>query len=706
MADMKYITRIRMFFALFVASACLPTLAFAVSCEQIRIPRVEQMPDFPQPYQMRDWKKVARDYDAFVFDFSKRGEHLPLIWWDKGFNDSNDKTFALPSYVGDRRHRYETINCMGAINGATLAGVDKHNQNGRNWVLMVQSYFNNKNGLNLYLNSASDTTGRTFWYELFPNILFYRILSYYPGTGDMEKQFYIVADRWYDACVGMGAKTSPWTVPNFDHTSFNFNTMTPFDNNIWKEPGSAGAIAWIEYMAYVRSGNKKYLDAAKWGIEYLDKTSQNSLYEILFPHGVYAAARMNAEQGTNYNIEKLVNWCFDGNNWRKWGIPAGKWGGMDCSGLVGSVWKDGYMYAFTMNTFNMAGSLVPVVRYDQRFAAAIGKWMLNAANSARFFYANALPDDQQTDAEWSGKYDPDSCIAYEGLQQRRIDYDRVASDYKTISGRIKTGTFKETMYTNKQYEVLEEKMAGKTARLEHVWKIPLSQAVEYELTVVGHCRTGSNGEVFEFSYASSPQGPYKTAFIVNSRQDIVQTADLNVSGNILYLKIEDSNSDCNDTEFDTFYTDDVYVCSKSSKSPYATGDAKSSSWGHTNLGLYGSSFVGIFGGIIETTNVEGILKLDCLATDYFHTKAYPTYLYYNPHSEKKTVNIDLGTEHKGIYDAVENKFLVTDAAGIQSFLIEPDSAVLTVLTPASGKIKYDGNKTLIDGVVVDYMNGK
>jgi hypothetical protein len=262
------------------------------------------------------------------------------------------------------------------------------------------------------------------------------------------------------------------------------------------------------------------------------------------------------------------------------------------------------------------------------------------------------------------------------------------------------------MYTNKEYEVLEEKMVGKTARLEHVWEISLSPAVEYELNVTGHCGTGGNGEAFEVSYASSPEGPYKRALTMNSREDIGMTADMNISGNILYLKIEDSNSDCNDTELDTFYTDDVYVCSKSSKSPYATGDAKNSKWGHTNFGLYGSSFVGIFGGIIETTNVEGILKLDCLATDYFHSKAYPTYLYYNPHSEKKTVNIDLGTEHKGIYDAVENKFLVTDAAGIQSFSIEPDSAVLVVLTPASGKIKYDGKKTLIDGVVVDYMNGK
>jgi hypothetical protein len=689
----------------FVVLACLSTLTLAASSEQIRIPRVEQMPNFPQPYKMRDWKKVARDYDAFVFDFNKQGEHLPLIWWDTGFNDSNSTTFGLPSYVGNPRH-YETITCMGAINGATLVGIDKSNQNGRNWVLMAQNYFNNKNSLNLYLNSASDATGKTFWYEIFPNILFYRILSCYPGTGDMEKQFYIVADRWYDACVGMGGKTSPPTVPNFDHTSFNFNTMKPVDNGVWKEADSAGAIAWIEYMAYTRSGDKKYIDAARWGIEYLDRTTQNPFYEVLFPQGVYIAARMNAEQGTNYNVEKLVNWCFNGDNWRKWGIPAGKWGDMDCGGLVGSVWKEGYIYTFSMNTFNMANSLVPLVRYDQRFARAIGKWMLNASNSARFFYANALPDDQQTDAEWSRKYDPDSCIAYEGLQQRRIDYDRVDSDYKTISGRIKTGTFKETMFTNKEYEVLEEGMVGKTARLEHIWKIPLSKAAEYELTVVGHCGATGSGEAFEFSHASSPEGPYKRAFVISSREDTGQATNLKDCGTVLYLKIEDSNSDCNDTDLDTFYADDIYICSKSSKSPYATGDAKSANWSGTNLGLYGSSFVGIFGGIIETTNVEGILRLDCLVTDYFHGKAYPTYLYYNPYPEKKSVKINLGTEHKSIYDAVKNKFIVTDAAEIQTFSIEPDSAVVAVLTPASGKIKYDGNKTLIDGIVVDYTNGK
>ena len=39
--------------------------------EQKTIDRVEKMPNMPSPYEMRDWKKVAGDYDAFVFDLQK-----------------------------------------------------------------------------------------------------------------------------------------------------------------------------------------------------------------------------------------------------------------------------------------------------------------------------------------------------------------------------------------------------------------------------------------------------------------------------------------------------------------------------------------------------------------------------------------------------------------------------------------------------------
>ena len=59
------------------------------------------------------------------------------------------------------------------------------------------------------------------------------------------------------------------------------------------------------------------------------------------------------------------------------------------TGLVGST-TDGEGYAFAMNTFQWAGALTPVARYDTRYAHDIGKWMLNLANAARLFYPGSL----------------------------------------------------------------------------------------------------------------------------------------------------------------------------------------------------------------------------------------------------------------------------------------------------------------------------
>ena len=64
----------------------------------------------------------------------------------------------------------------------------------------------------------------------------------------------------------------------------------------------------------------------------------------------------------------------------------------------------------------------------------------------------------------------------------------------------------------------------------------------------------------------------------------------------------------------------------------------------SDLGLYGSSHVGILGGLVRTTNVEKILQLDLLKTDYYHDKAYPSFLYYNPYDKVKKVEIETGED--------------------------------------------------------------
>lgn len=80
-----------------------------------------------------------------------------------------------------------------------------------------------------------------------------------------------------------GGSVDPWTVPDFYYTAFNFNSMTPVYNGIWREPDAAAAVAWLEYIAWLKWGNSKYLTAADWCIQYLNEIDFNPLYEILLP---------------------------------------------------------------------------------------------------------------------------------------------------------------------------------------------------------------------------------------------------------------------------------------------------------------------------------------------------------------------------------------------------------------------------------------
>ncbi|MCH7752060.1 MAG: hypothetical protein IH898_07900, partial [Planctomycetes bacterium] len=136
---------------------------------------------------------------------------------------------------------------------------------------------------------------------------------------------------------------------------------------------------------------------------------------------------------------------------------------------------------------------------------------------------------------------------------------------------------------------------------------------------------------------------------------------------------------------------------------FAGGDPLVFGWGpETDFALYGGAYVGVFGSIIKTTNVDEILQLDLLATDFYHDAAYPTYLYYNPLDTSQSVQIDLGSGQFDLYDAVSNSFLFRNLTGQVAFTIASDKAVQLVLAPAGGVATTDGRRLLVDGVVIDY----
>ena len=542
---------------------CFLLFVIKVDAQQINISRIEQMPNIPYPYEMRDWKKVTAGYDSLVFDLNRSGQYLPLSWIKNNtINYPEHNSFGLHTVVGTTSPlSSENINLLPATIGATLVGIDKSNQNGYNWVLMCEEYFNKANNANVYLNHPHGSNWDDWWYDVMPNVFFYQLYNQYSTIGDFQNQFTHVADRWLAAVEVMGGSTTPWIFPNMNYRAFNLMTMVPFNSGV-KEPESAGALAWIFYNAYIETGDEKYRIGSEWCLEFLNSLLTNPSYELQLPYGAYAAARMNAELGTNYDVSKMVNWCFNVGPLRDWGAIVGTWGGYDVDGLIGEV-NGSNDYAFLMNTFEQVGALVPMVRYDDRFARAIGKWVLNSANSSRLLYTNYLPDQNQDSEEWAQQYDPNSYIGHEALRQ--------------------------TQFT---------------------------------------------------------------------------------------------------------------------MSPYATGDAISGGWGLTNLALYGSSHVGILGGIIDTTNIPAILKLDLLKTDYFHKDAYPTFLYYNPYSSEKSVSINVGNEVKDIYDAVSNTIISSSVTGETSIVVPADQAIIAVLIPAGSTISYDLEKVLANNVIIDFNSNQ
>lgn len=528
---------------------------------QLAVPRVDMMPNQPTPYNVRDWKQVAMRYDSFVYDVQKTGQYLPLTFINPaGVNYPQRPSFRMHTYVGTNSpFGNEAINVLPSLVGASLVGIDKSNQFGRNWVLMAQDFFNKNNGENLYLNAPSTTSGQDWWYDMMPNVYFYQLYDLYPDMGgEAVLQFTSIADRFAQAVRAMGGNDAPWQPAYMNYRAWRFATMQPNATGV-PEPEAAGAFAWVLYHAWKETGNAEYLKAAEWSLEFLNEWAFNPSYELQLPYGTLIAAKMNAELGTGYNVGKMLNWSFDRGNLRGWGTITGTWGGFNVSGLVGEANNAGNDYAFQLNGVQQAAALAPMVRYDKRYARAVGKWMLHLSNATRLFYPGFLPANLQDASAWSAIHDPDQVIGYEALRQ--------------------------------------------------VWQ-----------------------------------------------------------GN----------------------------------SPYSTGDAVNGGWAATNLALYGSSSIGYLGAIVEKTNVDRILKIDVLKTDFFREEAYPTFLFYNSYSTARSVQWAVGDAASDIYDALSGNFILQNVSGVVNLNIPANEAVLVSICPAGGVITYDKNKMLVNGVVVDY----
>ena len=531
---------------------------------QLIIPRIEAMPNLPLPLEIRDWKKVTLDYDRLVFDPERQGQYLPLIGFAQPgqFNYPDNQAILLDTYVGSKYHlnQAEAINIMPALIGATLVGIDKSNQKGINYVSKVKDFFNLKNGQKLYLNNYFGVTGDDWWYEVMPNVFFLQLKKLYPQCYPEADEHMQTISRQWTLCVNtLGGQETPWTIPQMNYRAFNFKTLKPLTTGV-PEPEAAGAITWILFNAYEQTGNKSFRIAAEQAMEFLNQLNTNPSYELQLAYGVAAAARMNALLGTDYDIAKLLGWCFDKGPLRGWGAIKGIWGGFDVSGLIGEVWdNENSGYAFSMNGFQQAATLAPVAKYNKRFARSLARWLLNLTNASRLFYSYALPPEQQDNYTWAQQYDSAAAIPYEALKAPWQGW-------------------------------------------------PL----------------------------------------------------------------------------------------------FARGDALNGGWAYTNLSLYSGSSVGYLAAIVQTTNQEGILKIDLNATDWFASNDLPAYLFYNPYPKPKTIYCLIPEEFDRVYESLTESHFEVTPSDTFFFTIPPDEARLIRYYHSSDSLSIQGSTLKSGARALDY----
>ena len=566
--------------ALLILTVVPPHLLLAESSgnvTQLPIARVESMPRLPSPLAVRGWQRVAMAYYDRIFNPAAVGDSFPCVQVETGNN-----SFAMKSYLG-ADFANEAFTCLGGVLGARLAGLDPRSLHAIDWVERCKAWYDS--GIGMYRHHAGDrsTEVHADIYGYWAAIQGTMLAALYPDDPDFPKQARTAATAFLRIAHGLGCPDHP----DYDVLGWDFATNSKAGRN---EPmnrlGHAPSVAWMLLVGAALTRDPEMLACAqatmRWYIEHSGR------YEVSHLMGPLAAARINVAVGDQFDLGKvLAAWFGDGDVTRHpWRITAGTHSdhGITCDGLNGASWGDDGFYAFSMGSLQGPAWLIPVVRYDQRYARAIARYALHLANSARLLQGDGLDADHQDHAAWKEKWDKDHLFFYEGLK----------SCDPTPSHALK---------------------------------------------------------------------PYAT-------------------GDVALLGWSRDHAKIDPKEY--FAQRSVWFGNSA-----------------VNISLYMGNQVGFLGGIVATTDVPGILRWDCVTTDWFHAPAYPTHLYWNPYDQSKTIAVALG-KSTDLYDLVSGVFLARRASNGYQLTLAADQAAVVVQVPPNSIIEVKDGRLVANGTTIDY----
>jgi hypothetical protein len=528
--------------------------------------------------------RKGRTYEVVVEYVERSGEARMRLHWDylpPGSRERDMVDYSMRSYMtSDPGH--EAFTCLSAVVGARLMGLDLRKAAGFDYVNASKAWYDPGTGLYRHSPGGQTPVVHSGIYGYWSSVYGLILAAQYPDDADFARHARTTTQAFLKIARGMGCPQAP----DFRAPGFNFKTGLPEGR---REPmnrvGHAPIVAWALMVGHGLTGSPEMLECARSTIEwYVENPGR---YEATHLMGPLVAARLNAEHGDAVELARVMAaWFGDGDKkTHPWHVTAGaRFGGVTCDGVDGARWdaKQRSFHGFSLGTLKGPSWLVPVARYDQRYARSIARYALHAASSARLFQGYKLDWDHQDHKDWKDRWDPECLFFYEALQPWEPSDERKFRPYAT-GDPVKNG-----------------------------WGCPKAGPREY---------------------------------LAKKKEWFSRAAN--------------------------------------------------------NLSLYMGNHVGFLGAICERTEAPGILRWDCTATDWFGPRAYPTYLYYNPHAEPKTVAVKVSAP-ADLYDTAAGRFVATGVTAEHAVTIEPDRAMVLVAVPSGGRITCGERGLAVDGVVIDY----
>jgi hypothetical protein len=492
--------------------------------EQITLPMIERFPNKPQECPP-DWTRMADQADRFLMD-SANGV---LRTGANGYQ-------YFTAFLEGKSKELITFGCVAM--GKILRGDDVGAL-----VPGLSDFYSDTYGL--FLNSPEGKRIE-YWYLMDVNALANAIMKRKLLNDPASLR------RWRnsaDRLLRLAHKLNY----DFNAQGHEFDKDSPFTvRDEFRQPDAVAGYAYLMAFAYETFQEEKYLEEAAKALEIYQSLEENPWYEI--PSGAMAAlaaAHLNGK-GHSFDLTKILNFVFDTE---KGSMLAGRWGDKEINGIMigwrGYSREEATSSAYSMETMIVLPYVLPVVRYDARFARAIGKYALNVSSNARLFFSEFLPEDHQS----------------------RPDL--------------------------------------------------------------------------------RPEIPYEKLDMIHE-----------------------------------------------GRSPYGTGDCE----GHKSV--YGGGFTLWWGSIIETTNEAFIPRFDVTKTDFLEDQAYPTYLYYNPWGDERTVVLNTGGETYDVYELSTHTWLYHGISGKVDIQLPADSARVVVVVPSGGEQTVEDGRLKMNGMIVDYRYDK